>query len=261
MTRFIFLLLILLAACQPDDTPTETPTLVYDNIYAFDEGCFVTHWAESIGITVGQQAQVIDQFATLWLRDEPFGDRTDSSLEFLEIVEVVDGPQCWQLYPSTSTALITEDRRWKVRSTTRDVEGWIDEYGRSIMGVNYQIMPINDDSPPITAGKPLSEPVQIAGNVGQLTTHSITFEDYGYVTGYIEVDKAGCLPRVFMLVTPNLSYRPSGWKVTVYLKDDGMEVANNFVDALFVSAGIYGIQVQPNTSESYSDAMYTITVE
>lgn len=286
-------LLVGLAACAaPPPQPTPMPTTMLATppeglFYGQGTACFAGHYAGPIGLEVGGRGQMLAQFITSDDARVMYGEAA-IDLHLLETFTVLEGPTCWQMRATSSTAIITQGRLWRVRAESRDLEGWISEYARTIIGVDYLVAPLEGDSPGIVAGNALPEPASFSGVFGggvddkvQPITHTIEFADYGYVaitiqttppdTGNPDLARliADCRVSSYILVEPVVSMLSPTHKTTLELLGPTMVAYGETIDRLFVEPdvrlftleAIYTAETTPPaTPYNCSGLSYTLTV-
>ena len=173
---------IILAAC--DSSSQKMVTTLDPN-----EDCSSGRFREPIGLEVGGRGQFSPGNFTMDAAPEPFSGEPVGAFEPLETFVVLEGPECHANPITSNTAILQQWRQWRVRSESRDLEGWVHEYGASMVQPTfYFLTPLADGETPLEIGVPLSEvePVQFEGEIrlaeGLHQEHIVHFDDYGYVS-------------------------------------------------------------------------------
>jgi hypothetical protein len=101
--------------------------------------CLDSPYKPSNGIENAESARVSSQ-SNVNLFDAPLGGAIIGELAPGETVTVVDPvPACWQMPAASNNQ--TEYRLWHVRADQLD--GWVSEYSRNLLGTFYNIEPLD----------------------------------------------------------------------------------------------------------------------
>lgn len=192
--RLLIVLPLMLAACQSNPPPL-------DERLAQGEVCLTEPYVAPVGLVVEGRGQVVDWHFGAEIFNTPLGDvvgRIDPAGTFT----ISEGPVCWHVPPTSNNRI--DHRWWRVRSDS-GAEGWLEEYaGRTLISsARYRVQPLTDETPAITPGQPLAEPVSFSGSLQWTTAdgpmeprqkfHTVTFAERGYVDVAITSDDPGLL--------------------------------------------------------------------
>jgi hypothetical protein len=236
---------IMLGACANSEPPEQTPTPPSD-LFQSGEDCFSDRYRDPIGLEVGKRGQFALGNFTFDVENLPFEGETVGYFEPFETFTVLEGPVCWALPVTSNTAMTKQRRFWRVRSNSRDLEGWIDEYVWIMtQDTTYFVHPVGDDETPLEIGEPLASPIVFEDTVslseGLNQTHYPTYQDYGYVSVNLDI----------RLPAETAAERPEECAIVAYVPDiesirvgeNSLQVMGRQVERLFVHPGSYEFRV------------------
>lgn len=227
----LFVVSLVLIACE--NSPLVTITTPDPN-----EDCSSGRFKEPIGLEVGGRGQFSPGNYHMDADPEPFTGEPVGVFEPLETFTVLEGPECHANPITSNTAILQQWRQWRVRSESRDLEGWVQEYAALMTQPTfYFVRPLADDATPLEIGSPLTNTVEFEGEVrlseGLHQTHTIHFDTYGYASVSLEFDApAGC---------DILAYEPSSGGIRI--EDGEMMHFGEPVERWFVEPEAYELRV------------------
>ena len=228
---------LILAACGGSDSDGITSE---ESWRQSGPDCFSDRYRDAIGLEIGGRGQFAPGNALLDADREPLANDPQGFFEPLETFTVLEGPECWAMPITSNTAILQQRRFWKVRSETRDLEGWIDEYAALMtQPTAYFAHPLAEDDTPLEMGVPLAEPLEFASEIqlaeGIYQTHSVPFTDSGYVSVNFAFDASAGDACVLHVYVPSPQ--------SIKFEDGRLHVAGRAVERLFVNPGSYEFRV------------------